>query len=170
MDNDLTWKQHLEKVRLEIEKIERNKSIESRKRKVLDYMVSHPKSGTWSDLIDVNGNEVKSKALFRYKKGIHNDCSNKLCDILECLYCENSAYEIILESGNGIKNGQEDINSYPFDHEILFYDIIPTEGELFSYLFDEHSRYKIIRKVDNAEIIDTTSMIRPAVGSKKLVK
>ncbi|MBQ6498251.1 MAG: hypothetical protein IJI58_06000 [Bacilli bacterium] len=163
MDNDLTWEQYLEKVRLELEELERKKSRDSRKREVLFYMASHPKSGAFDDLMDVNGIDVKGKALLRYKK-------NESCDILECLYCENSAYEIILESGNGIKNGQEDINSYPFDHEILFYDIIPTEGELFSYLFDEHSRYKIIRKVDNAEIIDTTSMIRPAVGNKKLVK
>ena len=163
MNNDLTWEQYLGKVRLEIEELERKKARDSREKKVFYYMVSHPKSGTLNDLMEVNGVEVKGKALLRYK-------TNEPCNILECLYCEDSTYEIILESGNGIKNGQEDINSYPFDHEILFYDIIPTEGELFSYLFDEHSRYKIIRKVDNAEIIDTTSMIRPAVGNKKLVK
>ena len=168
MDNDLTWEQYLEKIRLELEELERKKSRESRKKQVLYYMVSHPNAGTLSDLMDVNSNEIKARALFRYKQ--LNDCSNETCDILKCLYCENGAYEIILESGNGIKNGQEKIESSSFDHEILFYDIIPTEEELFSYLFDENSRYKIIRKIDNAEIIDTTSMIRPVVENKKLVK
>ena len=163
MDNDLTWEQYLEKIRLELEELERKKSRESRKKQVLYYMVSHPNAGTLSDLMDVNGVEVKGKALLRYK-------TNEPCNILECLYCEDSTYEIILESGNGIKNGQENIESSSFDHEILFYDIIPTEEELFSYLFDENSRYKIIRKIDNAEIIDTTSMIRPVVENKKLVK
>lgn len=163
MDNDLTWEQYLEKIRLELEELERKKSRESRKKQVLYYMVSHPNAGTLSDLMEVNGVEVKGKALLRYK-------TNEPCNILECLYCEDSTYEIILESGNGIKKGQENIDSYSFDHEILFYDIIPTEEELFSYLFDENSRYKIIRRTDNAEIIDTTSMIRPVVKNKKLVK
>lgn len=179
MNKDLIWEQYLENIRQEIDDIEKKQSNMHMERRVLKYMASHPKSGNLSDLMNINGDEAKGKALLRYRTGVLNDCFNydklESCNILECLYCENSVYEIMLESGNGIKKGERDIESYHNDHtknidneyEIWFYDIIPTEDELFSYLFDEESRYKIIRKVDNEEIVDATFKIRSNHKTKK---
>ena len=76
----------------------------------------------------------------------------------------------MLESGNGIKKGEMDIESDSYNHEMLFYDMVPTEEDLFLYLFDEESRYKIIRKIDNAEIIDTTPKIRTSSKIRRLLK
>ena len=122
----------------------------------------------------VNDNEVKGRALLRFRTGVLNDCldCDKLesCSIIDCLYCENSAYEIMLESGNGIKKGEMDIESDFYNHEMLFYDMVPTEEDLFLYLFDEESRYKIIRKIDNAEIVDTTPTIRTSSKIRRLLK
>ena len=174
MDRDLEWDEYLKKVRQEIENIERKKLNTAREKEVLKYLVTHPKNGAIDDLMSVNGIEVIGKAVLKLKMDMSNNCSNcnkiELCDILECLYCNNSSYVITLENGNGIKKNAIDIDSNYHEYEILFYDIIPTEMELFSYLFDDESRYKIIRKVDNTEVFDTTYKIRLSNKIKQLTK
>ncbi len=179
MDRDLTWEQYQEKTRQELIELEKKASKMRKEKQTTIYILTHPHSGTLKDLINVNGDEILGKALLRYKTET-NDFSNydglDSCNILEYLYCENSAYEIILESGDGIKIGEIDRESYPnddrkvIDCEIQFYDVIPTVEELFAYLFDEESRYKIIRKKDNVELVDTTSKIRLNAKTKKLVR
>ena len=172
MDRDLEWEEYKKKVRQEIENIQKKSSDTAREKEVLKYLVTHPKSGVFDDLMHVNDNEVKGRALLRFRTGVLNDCleCDKLesCSIIDCLYCENSAYEIMLESGNGIKKGEMNIESDVYNHDMLFYDMVPTEEDLFLYLFDEESRYKIIRKTDNVEIVDTTPKIRTSSKIRRL--
>lgn len=126
--------------------------------------------------IDYEG--VVGKAILKHRTEINDYCASYdpfgLCNILECLYCENAVYQIILENGEGIINSEKDLNLYPNDHsngmidddhEILFYDYVPTADNLYSYLFSEDSKYKIIRKSDNVIMVDTTKK----ANVKKLV-
>lgn len=107
MDRDLEWEEYLKKIRQKLKNIEKKKAQIARKKEVLKYMASHPKQGTLNDLMSINGSEAIGKAVLKLKIGIANDCSscNKIDvhDILKCLYCNNSAYEITLENRNGIK-------------------------------------------------------------------
>ena len=120
---------------------------------------------------------VVGKALLEYRVGINDHCASYdpfgLCNIMECLYCENCYYKITMENGESISNcGDIDLNtlnnnSRGFEddnHEILFYDYVPKTDDLFSYLFDENSEFKVLRLSDNMVMNDYVN--RP----KKLVK
>lgn len=120
---------------------------------------------------------VVGKALLEYRVGINDHCASYdpfgLCNIMECLYCDNCYYKITMENGESISNcGDIDLdtlsnNSRGFeddDHEILFYDYVPKTDDLFSYLFDENSEFKVLRLSDNMVMNDYVN--RP----KKLVK
>ena len=109
---------------------------------------------------------VKGKALLEYRVGINNHCAKLdpvgLCNIKECLYCPNCYYKITLENGEAISNTDIDLhtldnNTRGFEddnHEILFYDYVPEIVNLFSYLFDDNSEYKIVRTTDNMVMND----------------
>lgn len=119
---------------------------------------------------------VVGKALLEYRVGINDHCASYdpfgLCNIMECLYCENCYYKITMENGESISNcGDIDLNTLnnnsrgfeDDDHEILFYDYVPSIDNLFSYLFDENSQFKVLRTSDNLVMNDF-------VIQKKLVK
>ena len=119
---------------------------------------------------------VVGKALLEYRVGINDHCASYdpfgLCNIMECLYCENCYYKITMENGESISNcGDIDLNTLnnnsrgfeDYDHEILFYDYVPSIDNLFSYLFDENSQFKVLRTSDNLVMNDF-------VKQKKLVK
>ena len=109
----------------------------------------------------VNYDGVVGKALLQYRTGIKDHCAAYdpfgMCNVMQCLYCENCYYKITLENGEAIANTNidlETIDSYSRgfeddDHEILFYDYVPKIDDLFSYLFDENSQYKVVRTSDN---------------------
>ena len=120
---------------------------------------------------------VVGKALLEYRVGINDHCASYdpfgLCNIMECLYCDNCYYKITMENGESISNcGDIDLNTLnnnsrgfeDDDHEILFYDYVPKTDDLFSYLFDENSEFKVLRLSDNMVMNDYVN--RP----KKLVK
>ena len=119
---------------------------------------------------------VVGKALLEYRVGINDHCGSYdpvgLCNIMECLYCDNCYYKITMENGESISNTDVDINTLnnstrgfeDYDHEILFYDYVPKTDDLFSYLFDENSEFKVLRLSDNMVMNDYVN--RP----KKLVK
>ena len=119
---------------------------------------------------------VVGKDLLEYRTGIKNHCAFYdpfgLCNIMECLYCENCYYKITMESGESISNSDVDLNtldnsSKGFEddnHEILFYDYVPKIDDLFSYLFDEKSEFRILRTSDN---MITNDYVKT---KKKLVK
>lgn len=151
-----------------------NEVIDMSSRKNLEVIYPQKKE------IDYEG--VVGKATLVHRTEIVDSCASYdpfgLCNILECLYCDNCAYIIELESGNGIFKSDKKIVEYPKehssgmtddDHEILFYDRIPLEEELFQYLFDEESKYKIIRKKDNLIMVDTTKIAKEQGPVKKLV-
>ena len=119
---------------------------------------------------------VVGKALLEYRVGINDHCASYdpfgLCNIMECLYCDNCCYKITMENGESISNTDVDINTLnnstrgfeDGNHEILFYDYVPKTDDLFSYLFDENSEFKVLRLSDNMVMNDYVN--RP----KKLVK
>ena len=119
---------------------------------------------------------VVGKALLEYRVGINDHCASYdpfgLCNIMECLYCDNCYYKITMENGESISNTDVDINTLnnstrgfeDNNHEILFYDYVPKTDDLFSYLFDENSEFKVLRLSDNMVMNDYVN--RP----KKLVK
>ena len=119
---------------------------------------------------------VVGKALLEYRVGINNPCASYdpfgHCNIMECLYCDNCYYKITMENGESISNTDVDINTLnnstrgfeDDNHEILFYDYVPKTDDLFSYLFDENSEFKVLRLSDNMVMNDYVN--RP----KKLVK
>ena len=107
---------------------------------------------------DYNG--VIGKALLEYRTGIKDYCAAYdpfgLCNIMECLYCENCYYKITLENGESISNCDIDLNTLSNNrefedenHEILFYDYVPKIDDLFNYLFDEQSQFRVVRTSDN---------------------
>lgn len=83
-----------------------------------------------------------------------------LCGISECLYCENCCYKITLENEEAISNIDKDLSqienkdSLNYDLEIIFYDYIPDIDDLFGYLFDDESHYKIVRTEDNVVMVN----------------
>ena len=88
------------------------------------------------------------------------------CRISECLYCENCCYKITKGNGQAISNvgrkfnsieNNDDLND---DHEILFYDYVPYIDDLFSYLFDDDSQYRIVRLTDNIVMSDHVSSVK----------
>jgi len=109
---------------------------------------------------------VVGKALLEYRTGIKDSCTCYdplvLCNIMECLYCENCAYKITMENGEAIATTDIDLNTLDNssrgfeddDHEILFYDFIPETDDLFSYLFDENSEFRVLRTSDNIVMND----------------
>ena len=119
---------------------------------------------------------VVGKALLEYRVGINDHCAAYdpfgHCNIMECLYCDNCYYKITMENGESISNTDVDINTLnnstrgfeDDNHEILFYDYVPKTDDLFSYLFDENSEFKVLRLSDNMVMNDYVN--RP----KKLVK
>lgn len=131
-----------------------------------------------SDKIDYT--DVLGRAIIINRTEIKDKCSNyskfDSCNILDCLYCDNCNYMILLAEYNGIIKSLKSLYSYPKehlnglidnDHELLFYDRIPQDNELYDYLFDQESKYIIIRKIDNEIIVDTTKMIQDKIHSKK---
>jgi len=89
-----------------------------------------------------------------------------LCRVSECLYCENCCYKITKENGQAISNvgrkfnsvkNEDDLND---DHAILFYDYVPYIDDLFSYIFDEDSRFRIVRLTDNIVMSDQTKIVK----------
>ena len=119
---------------------------------------------------------VVGKALLEYRVGINNPCASYdpfgHCNIMECLYCDNCYYKITMENGESIFSADVDLNTLnnstrgfeDDNHEILFYDYVPKTDDLFSYLFDENSEFKVLRLSDNMVMNDYVN--RP----KKLVK
>ncbi len=109
---------------------------------------------------------VVGKALLEYRTGVNELCSQidslGLCNIMDCLYCNNCYYKITLENGEAIANTDVDLKSLDnkrrgfedVDHEILFYDYVPDIDDLFGYLFDDNSQFKIVRKNDNMVMVD----------------
>ncbi len=109
---------------------------------------------------------VVGKALLEYRTGIKDSCVSYdplvLCNIMECLYCENCAYKITMENGEAIATTDIDLNTLDNssrgfeddDHEILFYDFVPEINDLFSYLFDENSEFRVLRTSDNIVMND----------------
>ena len=113
--------------------------------------------------------------MLEYRTGIKDYCAAYdpfgLCNIMECLYCENCYYKITLENGESISNCDIDLNTLSNNrefedenHEILFYDYVPEVDDLFSYLFDDNSKYRIIRKEDNVITYDHV------YSTKKMIK
>ena len=104
---------------------------------------------------------IIGKALLEHRTGIKGCCAKYdpfgLCNIMECLYCDNCYYKITMENGESISN-YDDIdlnalnnNSRGFEdenHEILFYDYVPKIDDLFNYLFDEQSQFRVVRTSD----------------------
>ncbi len=103
---------------------------------------------------------VVGKALLEYRTGIKDSCASYdpfgLCNIMDCLYCENCAYKITMENGEAIATTDIDLNTLDNssrgfeddDHEILFYDFVPKIDDLFSYLFDDNSEFRVLRTSD----------------------
>ncbi len=106
---------------------------------------------------------VVGKALLQYRTGVKDFCAS-FCNIMECLYCDNCYYKITMENGDAISNTNVDLStlddsSRGFEddnHEILFYDYVPKIDDLFSYLFDENSKFKVLRLSDNMVTNDYT--------------
>ncbi len=115
---------------------------------------------------------VVGKALLSYRTCINEICTKPMCTIDKCLYCDNCYYKITMENGESIFSADVDLNTLnnstrgfeDDNHEILFYDYVPKTDDLFSYLFDENSEFKVLRLSDNMVMNDYVN--RP----KKLVK
>lgn len=116
------------------------------------------------NIFDYTG--VVGKAFLEYRVGVNDHCAAYdpfgLCNIMQCLYCDNCYYKITMENGEAITNADDDLNSIivnsrGFDddcHEILFYDYVPKIEDLYGYLFDENSEFKILRTSDNRVMND----------------
>ncbi len=119
-----------------------------------------------------NYDGVVGKALLEYRTCINEVCSKPDCNILDCLYCGNCYYRITLENGDVLANSEVDLSTIDNyskgfednDHEILFYDHVPEVDNLFSYLFDDNSQFRIVRTEDRTVMYDHTGT------NKKLVK
>ena len=113
-----------------------------------------------------NYDGVVEKAFLEHISGINSHCAthdqHRQCDIMNCLYCDNSYFKITLANGDGIistaeelsKSIKEKVEADDYDYEILFYDSAPTADELYSYLFSDSSSYRFVRVWDNIIIID----------------
>ncbi len=113
-------------------------------------------------------------ALLEVTNGIKVPCAYYdpfgLCKMIECLYCDNCQFKITYKNGDAIatfdnivylKRLVENTN-----YEIVFYDRIPSIDEVYSYMFDEESKYKIIRKEDNCVMVDKTYKPKEYVKKK----
>lgn len=106
------------------------------------------------------------KATLKHKSIALSPCANynklDLNNILECIYCGNCYYEIILENGDKISNFNDNFNiindtdklNTSIDYDIIFYDYVPKIDDLFAYLFDENSLYRIVRLSDKVIVND----------------
>lgn len=119
---------------------------------------------------------VVGKATLEYRTGIKKLCVHYdpfgLCNIIECLYCENCYYNITIENGEVLSNSNIELsaindNYKEFEddtHEILFYDYVPDINNLFNYLFSEESQFRIVRTRDKIVMNDHVK------SQKKFVK
>ena len=131
----------------------------------------------FKEFLEEKEREVAGKPLKSYEgvKGIgfleHRTCIKDhcaaydpfgLCNIMDCLKCENAYYRISLPDGSVVTNTDIQLNTLDKngrgfeddDHFILFYDRIPTGAELFDYLDDLNSEYRTIRLSDNMVMND----------------
>ena len=130
----------------------------------LSLDISNPIS-SFNKLPDYPG--ALGKAVIEARTCINEPCSNinpfGTCNITDCLYCPNAKYRITYETGEELAT-DDNIYQYPYIHKgclddedfiILFYDRIPPIDELYDYLFDDNSSYKIVRVSDNVVLNNT---------------
>ncbi len=91
-------------------------------------------------------------ALFEVKKESSYSCG----DILSYLYCGKCYYKILYSEYEGImfNNLDDEKNITLEQYEILFYDIVPEVDQIYSYLFDDQSSYRIVRFSDGQVVLD----------------
>ena len=128
-----------------------------------------------------NNNGVKGKAFLEVRSCINDTCSAYdpfgLCNVMECLKCENAYYKITLEDGSIVSNNEEAFENTNIkvgfkedDHNILFYDYVPTKDELLDYLDDKKSQYRVVRLFDNMVMNDYVGGFNRDYKERKLVK
>lgn len=66
-----------------------------------------------------------------------------LCTVVDCLKCENCTFEIHSEDYSVEESKENEI------YILEFFEGIPNEEEMISYLLSEESDYRIIRYSDN---------------------
>ena len=111
-------------------------------------------------LLDREG--ALGEAILEHRTEKKGSCSEYdslgFCNIMDCLYCENCDFKISYPNGDKLfTNDDLDCISKKFlddDHVIIFYDRVPSVQELYSYLFDEKSQFKIVRLSDNYTMVD----------------
>ena len=123
-----------------------------------------------------NYDGVLGKALLERRTGVNGSCNQYdslgLCSIMDCLYCENCYYKITLDTGEAIANSNVELKEIDDksrglmddDYEIFFYDFVPEVDDLFGYLFDDNSQFRMIRKCDSIVMVDNVQ------SRKKLLK
>ena len=138
--------------RIKNERIENEKKFE----KMVEEMEKEVVGKPLTDYTDAKG-----AATLEYRTGIKDHCAAYdpfgLCNIMDCLKCENAYYKITLPDGSVVANTNENLNAIDNtsrgfeddDHLILFYDRIPTKCELLNYLEDYNSQYRTVRLCDN---------------------
>ena len=128
-----------------------------------------------------NNNGVKGKAYLEVRSCINDACSaydsSGLCNVMQCLKCENAYYKITLEDGSIVSNNEEAFENTNIkvgfkedDHDILFYDYVPTKDELLDYLDDKKSQYRVVRLFDNMVMNDYVGEFNRDYKERKLVK
>ena len=88
------------------------------------------------------------------------------------IYCGNCYYKITLDNGEAIANSNVKLKNFDDksrgfiddDYEIFFYDFVPEVDDLFGYLFDDNSQFRMIRKCDSIVMVDNVQ------SRKKLLK
>lgn len=108
-----------------------------------------------------NYDGVVGKALLERRTGINGTCRKYECSVMDCLYCDNCYYRITLDNGETIaysvklkEINDENRELFTDDYEILFYDFVPKIDDLFCYLFDEDSHFRLVKKNDNIRLVD----------------
>ena len=127
-----------------------------------------------------NNNGVKGKAFLEVRSCINDTCAAYdpfgLCNIMECLKCENAYFKITLQDGSIISNNEDafentniEVGLKQDDHDILFYDYVPTKDELLDYLDDKKSQYRVVRLFDNMVMNDYVGEFNRDYKERKLV-
>lgn len=126
-----------------------------------------------------NYDGVLGLAFLEHISGINSHCvthaKHRQCDIMNCLYCNNSYFKIALQNGDVIvspgvelsKDIKEKVEADDYDYEILFYDFVPNVDELYSYLFSNNSSFRFVRTWDNIIIIDHKAPYKTLARNKK---
>lgn len=126
-----------------------------------------------------NYDGVLGWAFLEHISGINSHCvthaKHRQCDIMNCLYCNNSYFKITLPNGDGIistgeelsKDIKEKVEVDDYDYIILFYDYVPNVDELYSYLFRDKSSFRFVRTWDNIIIIDHKAPYKTLARNKK---